>query len=712
MPKPVAPPHGRSCFTFGPFRLDPVNRLLLHDGVAQPLTAKVFDLLLYFVENGGRLLTKDEILSHVWPDAFVEEGNLARHVSMLRKVLLEGPKDHTYVVTVPGRGYRFVAHVSHVTDHDFRNPATLRAVEPVATLSPRSWGVAQWVAPVLIAIAVVGAAAAYSMRPRSPIIRVQPELTLAWRTTTGDVYGPAISRDGAYLAYCWLTPGGYQGLRVRQVAGGDTIDVVAPAAVDYWSVRFSPKGEFIYYVIGRGASNPAVTLYRVPTLGGRSERMLEHVSGIALSPDGNTLALIRAMSPGSMAIMAISTAGGEPRTLVTLDGPAVVQSLDWAPDRAALLYAVRLRRAGDEDIWQVAELPLDGGKPKVVVPARTTKIIAAAWLPQHRGILMSAIDPASGLPQIWHVDYPNGVERRLTDDLHTYKDLTVTADGTEVVTQSLGRLVQLWVGPGDHPGQAKPIASGTTSGAFDGLAWTDNHQLLYKWAERGFHDIWRMAPDGSGRRQVTADARDVYDTATTRDGRYVVFISSRSGSRQIWRMGAAGDDLRQLTHVKSSLSYPIPAADGKWIYFAADQRGVPTLWRMSMDGGSIAEVSPQPIELFDLSPNGHWLAYSYRDAERHCLRVRVVPLAGAEPVRTYDIEPTYAMRWTPDGQGLAFTHEQGNLWIQPLNGGAPHPVTQPQPGFKVVTFAWSPGAASLAFTLMATPVDAIAFRLQ
>jgi hypothetical protein len=83
-----------------------------------------------------------------------------------------------------------------------------------------------------------------------------------------------------------------------------------------------------------------------------------------------------------------------------------------------------------------------------------------------------------------------------------------------------------------------------------------------------------------------------------------------------------------------------------------------------------------------------------------------------KPVRTYDIEPTFALHWTPDGQGLAFTHDQGNLWIQPLSGGAAHPVTQPHPGFKVVAFAWSPGATSLALTLMASPVDAIAFRLQ
>src|SRR5512145_355878 len=130
MHEPVVPLYGRRFYVFGTFRLDPLNRLLLRDGRPLPLTAKVYDVLLYFVENSERLLTKDEILKSVWPDSFVEEGNLARHVSTLRKVLGEGPKDHAYIVTVAGRGYRFVAHVSTVTDRDGRGPVNLRAVEP------------------------------------------------------------------------------------------------------------------------------------------------------------------------------------------------------------------------------------------------------------------------------------------------------------------------------------------------------------------------------------------------------------------------------------------------------------------------------------------------------------------------------------------------------------------------------------------------------
>ena len=95
-------------YEFGPFRVDAANRLLLRSGEVVPLTSKVFDILLVFVQNSGRLLDKDEVMREVWPDSFVEEGNLTRNVSTLRKALGESPHEHQYIVTVPGRGYRFV----------------------------------------------------------------------------------------------------------------------------------------------------------------------------------------------------------------------------------------------------------------------------------------------------------------------------------------------------------------------------------------------------------------------------------------------------------------------------------------------------------------------------------------------------------------------------------------------------------------------------
>ena len=102
-------------YEFGSFRLDPSEHVLLSNGQVVPLEPKVFDLLKVLVLNGGRLLQKDELLQEVWPDTFVEEGNLNRNISILRKALGEDTSGNPYIETVPKRGYRFVASVKKTT---------------------------------------------------------------------------------------------------------------------------------------------------------------------------------------------------------------------------------------------------------------------------------------------------------------------------------------------------------------------------------------------------------------------------------------------------------------------------------------------------------------------------------------------------------------------------------------------------------------------
>jgi TolB-like protein/DNA-binding winged helix-turn-helix (wHTH) protein/lipoprotein NlpI len=116
----------REMYEFGPFSLDPAKRIILRHGEPLSLTPKVFDTLSFLVRNHGRLLTKEELLKEVWPDTFVEEGNLAVNVSTLRKMLGEGPQDGRYIVTVPGQGYRFVAAVQKATTENGNqhNPIT------------------------------------------------------------------------------------------------------------------------------------------------------------------------------------------------------------------------------------------------------------------------------------------------------------------------------------------------------------------------------------------------------------------------------------------------------------------------------------------------------------------------------------------------------------------------------------------------------------
>ena len=99
-------------YTFGPFSLNPSEQLLQRDGRAIPLTPKVFAILQILVENAGHLVARDELIRSVWPGTFVEEANLSRGISVLRKTLGEGAGDSRYIETVPKAGYRFVAEVS------------------------------------------------------------------------------------------------------------------------------------------------------------------------------------------------------------------------------------------------------------------------------------------------------------------------------------------------------------------------------------------------------------------------------------------------------------------------------------------------------------------------------------------------------------------------------------------------------------------------
>ncbi len=104
----------QSC-SFGPFWLDPENRLLLRDGAPVALTSKAFDALLFLVEHSGRLISRDELIRVLWPETFVDESNLTQTVSMLRKAIGETASDQRYIITVPGRGYRFAAEVKQVS---------------------------------------------------------------------------------------------------------------------------------------------------------------------------------------------------------------------------------------------------------------------------------------------------------------------------------------------------------------------------------------------------------------------------------------------------------------------------------------------------------------------------------------------------------------------------------------------------------------------
>ena len=96
---------------FGPYQLDCERHLLSRDGKPVSLHEKTLQIFMVLVQRRGEVVSKDELMKAVWPDAFVEEANLSQNVFVLRKALGERPKENRYVATIPGGGYSFVATV-------------------------------------------------------------------------------------------------------------------------------------------------------------------------------------------------------------------------------------------------------------------------------------------------------------------------------------------------------------------------------------------------------------------------------------------------------------------------------------------------------------------------------------------------------------------------------------------------------------------------
>ncbi len=166
-------------FQFGEFQVDALARALRREEEIVTLNRRAFDVLLYLVQNPGRVLTRDELLKNVWPDTFVDENSLAQSISVLRRALEEKPGDNNYIVTLPGRGYQFISPVKVVAQESLSTPdvatpssdaasglllqqqtirtSVIREEEQLSLPIPQRWGGARLVAALAVtAAAVVG----------------------------------------------------------------------------------------------------------------------------------------------------------------------------------------------------------------------------------------------------------------------------------------------------------------------------------------------------------------------------------------------------------------------------------------------------------------------------------------------------------------------------------------------------------------------------
>jgi len=291
-------------YEFGSFRLDAAEYVLLHHGQIIPLTPKVFETLVVLVENSGHVVTKNELYKQVWQDAFVEETNLTKNISILRKILSEGDGEKSFIETVPKRGYRFVVPVrragteytenglksvaSETTQVDVAQP-TSSAEKIFSQIKNHRYVLASVLGIAAVVIAGIGFGLyKFAFPKKTSISLASSQITRL--TTSGNAIRAAISADGKWLVYV-EDDGVSQSLWLKQVAvPGSNTQIMAPAAVAYEGVTISPDGNYVYYTMIEPDQGTG-TVYQVPVLGGTARKLFTGIYGpVAFSPDGKQIA--------------------------------------------------------------------------------------------------------------------------------------------------------------------------------------------------------------------------------------------------------------------------------------------------------------------------------------------------------------------------------------------------------------------------------------
>ena len=390
--------------------------MLLSEGRRLRLEPKDLETLLVLVENHGHTVGKEELLEKVWPGTFVEEGNLARHISVLRQVLGQGQNGRQYIETVPKRGYRFVAPVREVDLSSAEDqPGEMPAARPTATSRPAA---PRTVAIAAVLLLLVAGLALLRRGKTSAPAEPYTQLTNYADSATS----PALSPDGRMLAFIrgentFYGPGQ---VYVKFLPDGEPFQLTNDNLAKLGPV-FSPDAARIAYTtVDRGVWDTWV----VPVPGGSPRRMLPNASG--LSWIGDQRVMFSEITKGLYMKVATSTESRAEERDVYRPAPgetSMAHRSYLSPDHKWVLV-VEMDPRG----WLPCRLvPFDGsssGKPVGPVPSKCT---SAAWSPDGNSMYFSA-DTGSGF-HIWRQRSPNGDLDQITFAATEEEGVVLAPDG-------------------------------------------------------------------------------------------------------------------------------------------------------------------------------------------------------------------------------------------------------------------------------------------
>ena len=624
--------HG-SVYEFGPFRLDPGERLLLRDDQPVAITPKAFDLLVYLVQRPGRLADKHALMAALWPDTVVEEANLAYNVSALRKALGDGHDGEQIIQTVPTKGYRLVATVRERREEGSplrRSPRRRRALI-VAVLAAASLGFLFW-------------RAGRSDRSTSQVVRFEL-VTIAPQ----NVMTPAISPDGSRVVYA-ATKDGERVLHVRRLDSLQAMPLPGTAGAE--DPFFSPDGRVIGYFVGRElmtmdlATNAVTKVCRSPS----------GPIGATWGPDARIY-----FGVAYTGILAVPAGGGTPVPVTTTTpGESYHGWPQVLPGGRHLVLSAW--RSDDLDHAKVDVAALETGERRTVlngaVGARYLApghlaylqqgtLYAVRFDPEARSVqgpplrVLTGVGSGPGADPFYAISATGTLVYHPGSVLHLWTELLWSSPGVvERIAAPPGYYVDPSLSPDDRRLAVAPnygdhqdiyvheFARGTwtrlTTQAGVGAApvWhpLDPDAIVFTSVRRaeGALDLFKMPADGSGPAEVLhTSAYPKYATSGSRAAGLLAFMEIRPDTwADVWLLDVRGRPAaRPLVQGPSWEGAPSLSPDGRWVAYDSDESGrfqvyvrpisgAPGKWQVSTEGGARPRWSRDGRRIMYRTPAG------------------------------------------------------------------------------------------------------------
>ena len=723
-------------YQFGAFLVDPAKCVLLRNGELVPISLKAFEMLLVLVEHRGEVLEKDDLLRHLWPDTVVEENNLARNISALRKALDEHPNEHRYILTVPGRGYRFVAEVNEIESSESAsregnslagNPSghcarctqqgsrindkaldtmnavsdtaakRLRVTERVSRL-PSSDNIALpevnrrrrsvFSALVMLIVGIaVGGLVLFVVRQKSVTDRPPPSRRV-WQLTfdPGLESEPSWSPDAHLIAYSSDRSGNFD-IWVQPVGEGNAVRVTTSPAHD-WQPDWAPDGSRLVFRSERDGGG----LFVVPVLGGNERKVSSFGYRPRWSPDGRQIlfysSFLRYNATEIPKVYVVGLDGRPPReVLAGFLTEFVSLQVSWHPDGQRVSLWGNHREQG----WSFWTMRLEGGVPvkselapavKEQLKESTASLSDFLWSPSGRTLFFEGV--SQGVRDFWKVDVDpkslrwTGGPERLTTGTSQATDMSISQDGKKLAFTVRAERTRLWSLPfdpatGRTKGPGQPITSAGIDAAFPDIG--PDGRLVFLAQRAGRDELWQKSlNDGRESALVPSDDNTRFVPRWSRDGSQLAYSFRRPANPE-------------HPEIERSIML-LPAAGGDEQLLTTPSAELQLVWDWSADGKWILGGSESQ------TPGRHLICLFPIAAAPHAeTQMRVVT--------SHPEANLWQARFSPDNRWISFcaanATEAGvsTIFVVPAPGGEWTRITEGR--YFDDKARWSPDGKTLYF---------------